>query len=102
MPIVDSLMLEFDHEMATTRRLLDRVPEARFAWKPHDKSMSLAELSGHLANIPYWCTATLSGPFIDLDVLGPPPKPPATRDAMLKTFDEKVATARARLATTTD
>ena len=60
MAIVDALLPEFDHEMGTTRRLLERVPEASFAWKPHQKSMSLGELAGHIANIPYWCSATLN------------------------------------------
>ncbi len=69
MAITDALLPEFDHEMATTRRLLDRVPEAQFAWKPHDKSMTLGQLAGHLANIPYWCSATLSAPVLDLDTL---------------------------------
>jgi uncharacterized damage-inducible protein DinB len=104
MPIVDSLLPEFDHEMATTRRLLDRVPEERFAWKPHDRSMSLGQLSTHLANIPYWCTATLEGPELDLNTIadGARPKVPDTRAELLEMFDKKVTTARARLATTTD
>jgi uncharacterized damage-inducible protein DinB len=102
--IIDSLLPEFDHEMATTRRLLDRVPAAQFAWTPHDKSMSLGTLSAHLANIPYWCTATLAGPSLDLNTIadGARPKVPESHDALLKTFDEKVATARARLAAATD
>jgi len=50
MPIADALLPEFDHEMATTRRLLERLPEAEFAWKPHDRSMALGQLAGHIAN----------------------------------------------------
>jgi uncharacterized damage-inducible protein DinB len=102
--IIDSLLPEFDHEMATTRRLLDRIPEGRFSWKPHDKSMSLGQLSAHLANIPFWCTATLAAPELDLNTIadGARPKVPDTRADLLKTFDDKVATARARLAATTD
>jgi uncharacterized damage-inducible protein DinB len=104
MAIKDSLLPEYDHEMATTRRLLDRVPEADFAWKPHDKSMSLGQLSGHLANIPFWCSATLQATSLDLDTLGSDirPKTPASRAAVLKEFDEKVAAARALLASSTD
>ena len=68
MAILDALLPEFDHEMATTRRLLDRVPEAKFSWKPHEKSMTLGQLSGHLANIPYWCSATLDASVLDLDI----------------------------------
>jgi uncharacterized damage-inducible protein DinB len=104
MAITDALLPEFDHEMATTRRLLDRVPEARLAWKPHDKSMTLGQLSGHLANIPYWCSATLTVSVLDLDTLGDDarPKSPASRAALLEEFDRKVAAARALLVRTTD
>lgn len=97
-------MPEYDHEMGTTRRLLERVPEADFAWKPHEKSMSLGQLAGHLANIPTWCTAVLDQPLFDLDSAGDDarPKQPASRDALLKEFDAKVAAARASLAQRSD
>ena len=104
MAITDALLPEYDHEMATTRRLLDRVPEARFSWKPHDRSMTLGQLAGHLANIPYWCSATLNATVLDLDTLGEEARPrtPESREALLAEFDRKVAAARARLAQTTD
>ena len=54
MALKDALLPEFDHEMGTTRRLLERVPEADLAWKPHDKSFSLGQLASHIANIPHW------------------------------------------------
>ena len=54
MPLVDALLPEFDHEMATTRKLLERLPESQFEWKPHVKSMSLGGLATHVATIPYW------------------------------------------------
>ena len=60
MAIADALLPEFDHEMAVTRKLLERVPEDRFAWKPHAKSMSLVELSTHVATIPSWGAPTLN------------------------------------------
>jgi uncharacterized damage-inducible protein DinB len=104
MPLVDALLPEFDHEMGTTRRLLDRVPEDRFSWKPHDKSMSLGQLAAHIASIPYWCSATLNATFLDLATLGDDarPKPPESRAALLAGFDQRVATARGHLATATD
>lgn len=104
MAIVDALLPEYDHEMATTRRLLDRVPEAQFTWKPHDKSMTLGQLSGHLANLPYWCTATLNGSSLDLATLGDEAKPkaPLSRDVLMRDFDARVAAARDRLARSTD
>src|SRR5688500_14332525 len=104
MSIANSLLPEYDHELATTRRLLERVPEAQFQWKPHAKSMSLGELAGHVANIPFWLTATIRAPFYDLAAGDKEAKlaVPASRDAMLAEFDEKVKTARASLAGASD
>jgi uncharacterized damage-inducible protein DinB len=104
MAIADLLVPEFDHEMGTTRRVLDRVPDADFGWKPHEKSMALGELAGHLANIPFWCSATLRAESVDLVEVGDgtAPKPPASRAAMLKEFDGRVRDARALLVNATD
>jgi uncharacterized damage-inducible protein DinB len=103
MPILDALLPEFDHEMATTRRLLDRVPEEKLSWKPHEKSMTLGQLAGHLANIPYWCSATLAYTVLDLDAIPDArPKAPPSRAGLLEEFDRKVAAARAKLTETTD
>ncbi len=52
MAIAESILPEFDHETATTRMLLERVPEDKAAWKPHVKSMSLGKLAMHIANLP--------------------------------------------------
>jgi len=104
MAIKDALLPEFDHEMATTRRLLERLPEAEFAWKPHDRSMPLGQLAGHIANLPQWCTATLASTVFDLDALPVDARPqlPASRAAVLEEFDGKVAAARNQLTSTTD
>ncbi len=104
MPIVDSLLPEYDHELATTRRLLERVPEAELAWKPHEKSMSLGQLAGHVANIPFWLSATLAASFYDVSVGDQQAtlEPPVSREVLLREFDEKVSKARASLAKATD
>lgn len=52
MRFLDLLLTEFDHEMDKTRRILERVPEKNFDWKPHEKSMSLGRLASHVADIP--------------------------------------------------
>lgn len=62
----DGLLAEYDHEMGTTRRLLERVPDARLAWKPHDRSMAFGELATHLANLSTWGSWILQGPSFDL------------------------------------
>jgi uncharacterized damage-inducible protein DinB len=59
-------LAEFDHEMAMTRRVLERAPEAAFPWKPHEKSFSLGGLATHLANLPHWGAQILDRDFYDL------------------------------------
>lgn len=104
MAIKDALLPEFDHEMGTTRRLLDRAPEAQFGWKPHEKSMTLGGLTSHLANIPTWCSAILAAPVLDLASIPEDarPKPANNRADLLAIFDKNVATAREKLANATD
>ena len=65
MTIAESLLPQFDHEMATTRKVLACVPEAKAAWKPHVKSMSLGDLAAHLATIAAWAVPTLRQPVLD-------------------------------------
>jgi uncharacterized damage-inducible protein DinB len=104
MPIADAILPEYDHELATTRRLLERVPEAEFGWKPHDRSMSLGQLAGHVANIPWWLSATLDAPFYDVkaDDREATLAAPESREVMLREFDAQVKRARASLAKATD
>jgi uncharacterized damage-inducible protein DinB len=66
MAIKDALLADFDHEMGTTRRLLERLPDDRLSWKPHARSMSLGGLATHLSNIPTWAGAILNEPSYDL------------------------------------
>ena len=104
MVIKDALLPEFDHEMATTRRLLERVPDAEFAWQPHEKSMTLGRLAAHIANIPYWCSVTLQTTVFELDSL-PPDTERRLADSQLALpdeFDGKVRTARSLLANALD
>jgi uncharacterized damage-inducible protein DinB len=104
MAIRDALLPEFDHEMGTTRRLLERTPPDKFGWKPHDKSMSLGQLAGHLANIPHWMDAILQNTVFDVlaaDV-DPRPRAPESLDALLAEFDKNVKAARTGLANTGD
>jgi uncharacterized damage-inducible protein DinB len=100
MAIKDALLPEYDHELATTRRLLERVPDAELGWRPHVKSFTLGELAGHVANIPFWCTTTVQTTVLDLDTLGDAAKikAPESTAAMLAAFDKSVAEARNALA----
>jgi uncharacterized damage-inducible protein DinB len=57
---------EFDSEMASTRKLLERLPSDRASWKPHEKSFALGHLAQLVAGMPGWITRTLREPFLDL------------------------------------
>lgn len=63
--IRDSLLPEFDREMATTRELLERIPDAHLSWRPHAKSYSLGELGTHIARLPTWAVKTLTDSEFD-------------------------------------
>lgn len=105
MPISDSILSEFDQEMAGTRKTLERVPTEKFDWKPHEKSMSMGGLATHLSNLPSWTTYTLERDSLDLAPGGqqlPPATIPASADELLATFDSNVKTAREVIARTAD
>lgn len=104
----DILLPELDHEMANTRKVLERVPEDRGDFQPHAKSMTMARLAGHLAGIPRWGVLALTREEVDLapkDGAGAPPPleaPAASRAAMLEAFDAAVRELRDRLAEVPD
>jgi uncharacterized damage-inducible protein DinB len=90
---------EFDAEMATTRRLLERVPDEQGAWKPHQKSFSLGHLAQLVAWIPGWIARTLREPHIDLSKSGGYSL--ESTDKLLVMFDANVRDARAALESVT-
>lgn len=101
----EMLLPEFENEMANTRKTLERVPEEKFAWKPHEKSMSLGGLSTHLANIPSWTAYTFEKDELDIAPPGEPPfrmEEAKSRDALLEAFDKNVAAARETLTAAGD
>lgn len=100
-----AMIPEFDQEQSNTRKVLERVKDEKFSWKPHDKSPTMGWLAGHLANIPSWVAYTMDSDSIDV---APAPGEkrempiPANKAEALAMFDKNVAEARARLATATD
>jgi uncharacterized damage-inducible protein DinB len=105
MGLKEGLLAEFDHEMANTRRLLERLPEDKLAWKPHEKSRPLGTLAGHVADIPRRTAVTLTQDGFDVMPPGAPPRQPtvvSSRAELLTHFDANVAAARAVLADVSD
>lgn len=101
MAIADALLPEFDHEMTTTRKVLERVPDDKFDWKPHTKSFSMGQLAQHVATLPIWGAMTLRQSAFDL--AGEFAMPTfRTRAEMLASFDKEAASTRAALAGISD
>ena len=98
--IKDGLLAEFDHEMGTTRKLLDRVPgddPARLSWKPHPKSMSLGGICTHLANLPHWGVTILSDASFDVATAPPSIEEKQSRAEIVALFEDAARRARAAL-----
>ena len=105
MALVDALLPEFDHEMATTRKCLERLPDDKWTFKPHQKSMDLGSLASHLAAILFWVPPTVTEDEFDMNPKeGEPYKSPryADRAETLAAYDENLAAARAALAGVSD
>ena len=103
MVLKDALLSEFDHEMAVTRVLLERLPDAAFPWRPHERSMSLGGLATHLAQIPHWGTSILERDGYDLvhDATGTAVEK-RTRQEVLDTFDRHTGEVRRALVSRSD
>jgi uncharacterized damage-inducible protein DinB len=91
-PLRQDALGDLEHELATTRRVLERLPEQHFAWKPHEKSMGLGRLAAHVPEILRWSPRILEGDEFDLGGEMPPREPdPATREELLRRFDRDAA-----------
>lgn len=105
MAIRDAFLPEFDHEMAVTRKTLERVPEGNPDWKPHDKSMTIGRLAGHLAELNSLVPIAMERELLDFRAPGAPPRQPnimSSRAKLLEDFDKNVAAARAAIAQASD
>jgi uncharacterized damage-inducible protein DinB len=97
MSIAQSLLAEFEFQAPITRRFLERLPEDKLTWKPHAKSMTAGQLAYHLATIPGGVARFVrNNPAQVPDFLGFPQ--PASKEEIMKAYDENIATARVELS----
>ena len=100
MSISDTLLPEFDQEMASTRRVIERVPDDDPGWKPHPKSFAIAHLAQLLAWMPGWIGQTLTN--TELDLTGGAGYSMESTETLLELFDDNVRQAREAIAGATD
>ena len=93
----DLAFCDLERELATTRRVLERVPAEHFDWKAHETSMSLRDLAGHVATMPIWLLLTVEQDGLDFS--SPPniPRDFSSREGLLKTFDDNADRFRAAM-----
>ena len=102
MKLIDSLITEFDHEAQTTRKHLERLPEKKLDWRPHEKSFTAAGLASHITEMVGWTDAILNQDEIDFDPATYKPYLATSLADLLKTFDDNVAKSKQALAGATD
>ena len=97
-----SLLPEFRHEMAQTRKMLERVPFDQSTWQPHQKSMKLGQLAVHVAELPSWATVIINTNELDFATFDYKPFAPQSGAHLLEHFDQNVADAIKALQGATD
>jgi len=93
MNIIDPIIQEFTYEAATTKKYLERTPDTKFDWKPHEKSMSLGMLASHLVDSLSWTGEILEKDEFVMDPSGYQPWITGDKEELLKTWDKNVADA---------
>ena len=102
MSLSEPIIAELQHEAATTRKLLERAPQDAFAWKPHEKSMTLGRLAGHIAELHSMFVPVLTQDELDFGAGYYQPFTPANVPELLEKFDKNVSDAVEVLKTPSD
>ena len=98
MDLIKALKKEFETETATTRKFLKLVPEEKYDWKPHDKSMSLKQLSAHIAEIPGWADLAINKESLDFGKNEYAPPSFENADQLMDVFEKAVENGRKALS----
>lgn len=100
--ITEILKKELEPEAQTTRKFLERIPEDKFTWKPHEKSMTLHQLAGHIAEIPGWADSVINKDELDFAQMEYTPPKYENKQQLLDLFEQKLEAARKNLAKADD
>lgn len=102
MSIIQMLLKELDQESQTTRKMLQRLPDDKFDWRPHEKSMTIRQLSTHIAELPSWISMALTTDGLDFAASPYQPAVLNTRDEVLELFEKSLADGRSHLEKATE
>jgi uncharacterized damage-inducible protein DinB len=96
---IQSFLKELEREALTTRKMLERVPDGKYDWKPHEKSMTMGRLAAHVAELPSWIGMALTTSELDFQKNGYAPEPITSTTDLIRNFEKNLADGEAHLAT---
>jgi uncharacterized damage-inducible protein DinB len=102
MSMAESLVQEFMQEAGTTKKLLERLPDDKLSWKPHDKSMTMGRLATHVADMPSWAVSIAGSDELDMAAGGERPTALSSRKEILDLYQARVDGFGKALAGKTD
>lgn len=102
MEIIPMLLKEIEQEAATTRQFLALVPDDKYDWKPHVKSMAMGNLATHIAELPSWVSLALHTDELDFNVAEYKPTILSNSKELLECLEKNLANAKKDLAATTE
>jgi uncharacterized damage-inducible protein DinB len=102
MDIIKMFLKEMDQEAVTTRKMLSRIPDDKFSWKPHDKSMTIQSLATHIAELPSWVSMVLTTSELDFAANDYKPTIINGTSGLLELLEKSLKEARAELEKTNE
>ncbi len=100
--MIQMLLKEMDNEAMTTRKMLERVPDDKYDWKPHEKSMNIQQLTTHIAELPTWISMVLTTSELDFASNPYEPKKINKTSDLLKLFEDSLTDGRSHLSKATE
>lgn len=102
MSMIQMLLKEMDHEAVTTRKMLEKIPDDKYDWKPHEKSMTIRQLATHIADLPSWVTVALTTDELDFATSPYNPEVINKTADLLKYLEKSLASGREHLSKATE
>jgi uncharacterized damage-inducible protein DinB len=102
MTMIDMFLKEMDQESETTRKMLSRIPDDKYDWQPHPKSMTVRSLATHIAELPTWVKVGLTTDELDFEASPYEPHPIKNTSELMEYFEKCLKEGREQLALAVD